>query len=341
MLGKTGKKINIDEAVVAQVNQDLIVHNMPNRTRAEMAPAAKSVAGSQFLSSTGKKNNFKMVGGLIVGLGIIFIGTLIYLSYYFIIKPRVNPGAPIASVVESTSSKIQKEDDSNINKTPTTTVVVETNPSVVDVEIGTTTPLTSSSTESAYGEEVMDLPLLVDTDSDGLNDEEELIFGTMMSSSDTDNDGYLDLAELKNGYSPLATNKSLYPNSLMTKYNNKVGKYELYYPASWGLKTLNNEYTTTISAPDDSLIQISVSDNPKIKSIVAWYEETFPGEIVTNDRLRNLDGWEGVMGADGLNFYLTGKDRENIYIVSYISANSERLVYPNVFQILINSFKLN
>jgi len=46
-----------------------------------------------------------------------------------------------------------------------------------------------------------------DTDQDGLCDYLEGIIGTDSNKSDTDGDGYSDLAEIKNGYDPLATEK--------------------------------------------------------------------------------------------------------------------------------------
>jgi len=43
------------------------------------------------------------------------------------------------------------------------------------------------------------------------------------------------------------------------------------------------------------------------------------------------------MGENGLNFYLTDKKKTNIFVVSYISATADRLAYPDIFQLLINS----
>lgn len=42
-----------------------------------------------------------------------------------------------------------------------------------------------------------------DSDNDGLSDEQERTFGTLVNNPDTDGDGYLDGEEVKNGYSPL------------------------------------------------------------------------------------------------------------------------------------------
>ncbi len=59
---------------------------------------------------------------------------------------------------------------------------------------------------------------LADTDSDGLNDGEEvIIFKTNPLNPDTDGDGYVDGKEVRNGYSPLGPGKlNILPTDLAT-----------------------------------------------------------------------------------------------------------------------------
>lgn len=45
----------------------------------------------------------------------------------------------------------------------------------------------------------------IDTDGDGLTDEEEKSLGTDPQNKDTDGDGYLDGDEVRNGFSPLGS----------------------------------------------------------------------------------------------------------------------------------------
>lgn len=47
----------------------------------------------------------------------------------------------------------------------------------------------------------------LDSDNDGLNDEQEIIIGTDVNNPDTDSDGFKDGDEIKNGYSPLNPEK--------------------------------------------------------------------------------------------------------------------------------------
>lgn len=47
---------------------------------------------------------------------------------------------------------------------------------------------------------------VTDSDADGLVDEQEILFGTNVQLGDTDNDGFTDFEEIKNGFSPLEAN---------------------------------------------------------------------------------------------------------------------------------------
>ena len=75
-----------DNGLAEKVNQDLIVHNMPDQKR---------ILGNGFLAQSGvsssfqvsaPKNNHKIVGAFILIGGFIVIGFLVYLSFNFIIK---------------------------------------------------------------------------------------------------------------------------------------------------------------------------------------------------------------------------------------------------------------
>lgn len=348
MLGKKDKNIKIDNEMTNKVDKDLIVHNMPNISTKSFVKvgAMSSVSGARSLADSDKKNKHQTTGIIIVSLGIIFVLVLIYLSYRFIIKPAAQDPVVLAPVVSTPNSEVTPENTVPplvSNPTASTTTVVEIEPSVVDLNTSSSTEELVSSTTPIATEDIppiLEILPVLDTDFDGLNDDEELALGTDSLLPDSDGDNYGDLSELESGYNPSGTDK-LYSSVYLTKYQNSVGKYFIYYPASWILKSLNNDYATIISAPDNSLMQISVQGNPNIQNISSWYKATFPEESVSANRFKKGIGWEGVMGADGLNFYLTDKNRENIYIVSYIPALTERLAYPNIFQMIINSFSIN
>ncbi len=321
--------------------EDLIVHNMPS----PVIPLASKPAltpAIQIATPVSPQGNFKRVGLLIMVGGLVFLFILAYISYIYIIKPASKSGAKVAvtAPIESVSSSTPGEtvasapaNEENAASVPTTipaAVVATSVPAVFDL---TATAAEETATAS------VSLLSLEDSDNDGFYDNEEMVLGANPNRADTDNDGYDDLAEISNGYDPLSAGK-LTANQNLVFFSSVAMGYEILAPKNWPEESLNNEATVVFSAPDDSLVQISVADNTDGQSILSWYGDSFPNDTVTYERLKSADGWDGVWGEDGLNFYLTDKSHKNIYVISYIPAISDRVAYPNIYQLMLNSFVL-
>jgi hypothetical protein len=329
-----------DNGLAEKVNQDLIVHNMPDQKR---------IFGNGFLAQSGvsssfqvspPKNNHKVVGALILIGGFIVIGFLVYLSFNFIIKPAT----------QNNNVYIPKTNNPVVDQASST----ESIPVPMVINVSTTTPIATSSfvdltaaTSSASStpldalngltsEEI--IPLL-DSDNDSLYDEEEVSLGLNPNLADSDGDTYSDKIELASGYNPNGNGK-LEADPALVKYFNKDFKYEILYPKSWSLKEIPLDNTVIFSAPDESIIQVSVQDNTSNLSIMSWYADAFPGAALTYDKLKPGTNWDGVISEDNLNFYLTDKKHQKIYIISYLPIFSNRLAYPNLFAAMINSMVL-
>jgi len=344
MFGHKNKKLNNDQELATKVNQDLIVRNMPSLARTSNPI---SVSPSDFegqttggtLSNLGQpKHNFKMVGLIIIGGGLLLIGGLVYLSYIYIIKPQANK-AP-AVLVESEPTKSIVDTINEMQATTSEPIIIAT---TSEVAVATTSDLATTTASSSLvmneelnGKQNTDLPPLLDSDADGLNDEEEAVLGTNAQLVDSNNNTYSDLTEINNNYDPAGKGK-ISGNANLIKYNNKTIGYEILYPKNWTPKSLNDDSTIVFTAPDDSIIQISVQENTERQSILGWYGNAFPDVVVTYDKLKTVDNWDGIMGDDGLNFYLTDKKHKNIYVISYLPAINERLSFPNIFKLMINS----
>ena len=111
------------------VDQDLIVHNMPNRSRlgSSSAPVGPS---SGMSGSVGQKNNVKSVGAIIIGLGVILVGALIYLSFRFVIKPQaesndINQASTSAPIVTNQAEEEKANGETATTSSTTPIVVVE------------------------------------------------------------------------------------------------------------------------------------------------------------------------------------------------------------------------
>jgi hypothetical protein len=336
------KKVNDEQALIAKVNSDLLVRNMPSSARlsgANLLPAAPAMKTSENVLTVmaPKKNNHQIIGILIIAGGVILIGALVYLSYIYIIKPQVSP---------NTTPAENKTIIPPVVNTPVATTSEETLVATTST-ITTVTPTVDFATSSAsttFAEEgnassSLNLPPLVDSDSDGLNDEEEAVLGTNLNLTDSNNNTYNDLVEINNNYNPVGTGK-LSDDANLATYSNKIFGYSILYSKAWANSVLSNDAIVIFTAPDDSIIQISVQDNSDRQSLTDWFSSSFPDQILTPDKVKLTPTWEGAMGNDNLNFYLTDKNKKNIYIISYIPALTDRIVYPNIYKLMINSFLL-
>lgn len=344
-----GKTVGNTEAE-QKVRADLIVHNMPPADHLSsglaLSPgrAKKGVESStpKSLAVAASKSNFKTVGLLIIAGGLVFIGLLFYLSYIYIIKPAAKPNLTPQTVVNVPTSSIPATDNisSSSVETPlitldnaTTTALATTTATILDLATST------ASSTLADNQSTTEAAPLIDSDNDGLNDEEEAVFGSNPNLADTNNNTYNDLTEILNNYNPIGSGQLSLDPALSVFTSETLG-YSVLAPKNWPVKSLNNDNTVLFNAPDNSLIQISLQDNTNKQSILSWYGDAFPTDSVTYDRLKSTATGDGIMAADGFNFYLTDKKRKSVYIVSYIPAVDNRVAYPTVFKMIINSLTL-
>ncbi|HZJ41670.1 MAG TPA: hypothetical protein VFD51_01480 [Patescibacteria group bacterium] len=346
MFKKKNKQNSTENKIATQVDQDLIVHNMPQgSSKGGSFSGASSFSSAKDYNAEKKSNNFKVVGGLIIGLGVILVGVLIFLSYRFLIKPGANPEVNIqtpSTTQQNSNSDVVVEEENNKPIATSTEDVEDVDESDIIINDGEVDILISEDANTDISDQT-DIDLLVeiaDSDSDGLNDKEEAIFSTNILEIDSDFDGYLDLDEIVNGYNPNGAG-NLIDNEGLERYYSPVANYSLLYPKAWELSTTNNDYTAIISALDNSLIQVSVQPNTKIQGILTWYAETVIPGVPDSERIKNGTGWTGLMGEDGRNFYMTDGERTNIYVISYIPVISSRIDYPNIFSLMINSFQID
>lgn len=348
---KKSKTNNDDQEAAAKVNQDLVVRNMPTANRLNgtastplSATVSEQTESNSFSDFSEPKRNFKMIGSIIIVGGIIFIGVLVYLSYIYIIKPQANKKVEqpiVAPIVETNSIEnlINEQRASSTEQiiTATTSLVATLTPNVLDLATSSDSSIIMN--EELTGKQNVSLPTLIDSDNDGLNDEEEIVLGTNPALVDSNNNTYADLVEINNNYNPVSQGK-LDTNVNLANYHSQTFNYNILYPKIWTLGALNDDSTIIFTAPDDSIIQISVQSNTDEQGILDWYGKSFPDTIITYDKLKSMDNWDGVWGADNLNFYLTDKKHTNIYVISYIPAVDGRLVYPNIFNLMLNSLSI-
>jgi len=333
------KKKEESNLVSEAVHNDLIIHNMPSPTRFGGPAAADSFSTSFQSSSSTQKiepKNFQIAGLTIMASGLVFIGLIFYFGYQYMIKPMVSPVVSVTNVSPNNQEKtdlVESEIIEDDSVSPASTTDLTVNP-VTEVESIISEPETTITT-------VDETPAVIitpapDSDGDGLSDPEEAVFGTNPLLSDTDDDGYTDEIEISGEYNPLGEGRLI---GAFEQYKNTVFGYEVSYPTGWPKQILGESSAVILSAPDDSLIQIVAQENINRLSIMSWYTENFPNAEVSYDMIKSGNAWEGIMGTDGLNFYLTDEAHGRILIVSYISSNNQKS-YPFIWDRIIESLLL-
>ncbi len=355
---KDENKKNIPGAEIQEkVEREVIVHNMPSQKKI-VGEIVNENAGSliglkdgvSYSSSSGlssqvnTKKDFKLMGFLIIFIGLIFIALIIFLTYRFVISPTAG----------SKETKINTEETQNVisetisdEEVKTETEIIDSsidiNQEASDLDSGVTEALEEDEPdipddlmqEEFQGQDAVNLSPLIDSDSDSLYDEEEVLLGTSIFLSDSDGDGYDDLSEIRNNYNPGGIGFLVDSPSVST-YRNLNHDFNFLYPSAWEAKEIGDNLVV-LEDKDNSLIQLATMDNAEKLSILNWYQTTFPEDALVYDKLISKSGYEGVISKSGLNVYLTNEARTTIFVFSYIPVSSGRLAFINIFEMIYSS----
>lgn len=199
------------------------------------------------------------------------------------------------------------------------------------------------------------LPSTLDSDSDGLTDVEEALYGTTANKPDTDADGFIDGKKLNssnqcgelrcydgevfNKYNPLGSGY-LDTSGLVNSFRNSIFNYSILYPAQW-VPASNSDSRTTLFAPSDptgETIQVIVLDNPSRLTALNYYRSMNPGVNTTLLESVTANGLEGMRTPTGEDVYLAKSDK--IYNISYSVGQLPALNFMTTFEMMYRSFRL-
>lgn len=311
---KSKNIISPEKKIEEKVNSDFVTHNMPESHRFSGQTFTSQIKplNNKIVNAPTAVESHHKIGILIIGGGLILVGGLVYLGYSYIIKPNLSPvKAPVAVVNNTEAPEVVK--DPEILATPTVEII---SPSDPIISTSTSDMATSSDIILPEEQPVVTTPVklsVVDSDADGLTDDEEKIIGTDPNKADTDNDGYLDSAEISSGYDPLVPAQKTSDKSVMLNYSVDADA-TIIYPAAWELTKSDSASTVVITDADKAFIQITYAANPKKLTPISWFAEEFsgikPGEVISGN------SWQGFFSQDGLAAYIFNKDLSKVYSFS-------------------------
>jgi hypothetical protein len=184
-------------------------------------------------------------------------------------------------------------------------------------------------------------PAGLDTDSDGVTDLEEGLYGTDVRKSDTDSDGFLDGNEVFHLYNPAGVAPVKLLDSALVKVNTAPVGWVISIPTPWGLVFNTTQGTkATIDTKHGELFTITIEENPERKSIAEWYAEKNPGvNAMQVMPFRSKGGYEGIVGTDLLTTYIPWGDR--VFVLAYELNGQPFINYRTTYSMMLNSLILS
>ena len=311
------------------------IHRMPQNYKSGRFEISSSDGETKIAPTKEHKQKNKKIGLVIMLFGFIFVIFLGYLIFSYI----SNPNFSFNNLFNFEKEKEIINVDNNVNNP--VNVVEEDQEEVIEENIVEENSPMEEVVENIEEENLAEnfSYVFLDSDGDGLSDEEEYLLGSNYLQADSDGDGYEDLSEVLSLYNPIGSNK-LIDNINIDKFENNSFNYSLLYPKAWDTSVLNDESSVVFSINDNSFIQVLVEKNEGQQNIGSWYGSRFFSFINSEDIIINND-WNGLYSEDGSAFYLTDKNLKNIYTILYNFPENQPQSYINIFKMMVNSFKLN
>ncbi|MBP9762180.1 fibronectin type III domain-containing protein [Patescibacteria group bacterium] len=180
----------------------------------------------------------------------------------------------------------------------------------------------------------------LDTDSDGLTDVEETVYGTNAQRPDSDGDRFLDGNEVFHLYNPAtAAPGKLLESGLVKSFTSPNG-WVMYLPAPW---------TSSVDATDASKFNletgrgerfvISVEANPSKQDLATWVAARINQPVDTLGEFTTKGGLRGVYGPDRMQAWLSWGDA--VFHIVYDLRDQPFLNFRTTLEMMLNSLSLN
>ncbi|MBI4135319.1 hypothetical protein HY477_01125 [Candidatus Uhrbacteria bacterium] len=174
-----------------------------------------------------------------------------------------------------------------------------------------------------------------DTDSDGLSNAEELLYGGNPNLPDTDGDGFLDGHEVVNLYNPSGSApERLEEAGFVRGFENAVLGYSIFYPTSWRVAANPERRSIEFMASEGSeRIKVSVFDAPENIAHREWAVSVYGGGIV--NWTTNKFGFLGIVSEAAAGWRGIFEGRGVFYVVEYLTPAPP--AYKTTFEMMLNS----
>jgi hypothetical protein len=181
----------------------------------------------------------------------------------------------------------------------------------------------------------------LDSDSDGLSDVEETVFGTDPRVPDSDRDGFLDGNEVFHLYNPAASAPvRLVDSGLVSPLVSPAG-WSIFAPKGWTSSLdLPDGSAATIRSGQGETYRIELEDNAQRLALLEWYLAANPGVPSAGPRaITTKGGLEGLLGADRLDAFFAWDGK--IFKIVYDNGTKPFINFRTTFEMMLNSLRLS
>lgn len=183
----------------------------------------------------------------------------------------------------------------------------------------------------------------VDTDKDGLTDnEEEQLYRSQRLVPDTDGDGFLDGAEVTGGYSPIAANATLLDSGLANTYEHPSLGYRVVYPAAWIARPGDDLSTVVFQSSTREQVTVRAQELPSGQGFIDWYIAQHPGSDPNAlESITTRSGLRGIRVRGERAYYVYDDARPGrVYILTHALNGVTTVSFDATFQLMVQTFRL-
>ena len=183
-------------------------------------------------------------------------------------------------------------------------------------------------------------PAGLDSDSDGLTDLEEPLYGSPTRDPDADKDSFLDGNEVFHLYSPSGRAPGRLLESGLVKPLESALGWRFYVPTSWQASVDTNGMKGTALTGHGESFVLTVEKNPERRPLMDWYLARNPGVLSSQVRMiQTKSGFEGLEGADLLTTYFPWGD--TIIVFRYGLDGQPFVNFRTTYEMMKNSLSLS
>lgn len=186
-------------------------------------------------------------------------------------------------------------------------------------------------------EQPVEPKLSKDSDSDGLTDIEERMYGTEYRNPDTDGDTFLDGNEVFHRYDPLGVAPStLLDTGAVKVFSEETLPFTVYYPTTWKSTSELLKRTVTFKSSTTASVVVTWSEKAADLTVEDWIVANVEdAELRTLQASYTKEGYYTLRSADDLIAYIDLGTR--VYVMTYDLSTSTDISYTQTFAMMVNS----